>query len=119
MRKIYSKLHSLPLSAVIQACLRLTPFSPCPCREEFEGHLEYDLGNLMACDSSLQDAQALSGDREAHCLEAATQITQSLVSRLFKLPGQAVGMGRVVSLPAPTFPLPRQKPMPTPRPPTR
>ena len=73
----------------------------------------------MACDGSLQDAQALTEDREAHCLETATQITQSLVARLFQLPGQAAGMGRVVALPAPTFLLPRQKPMPTPRPPTR
>lgn len=81
--------------------------------------MDYDLGNLMACDPNPQDAAALSSDREAHCLETATRITQSLVSQLFKLPGQLAGMGRVVTLPAPTFQLPRHKPLPAPRLPTR
>lgn len=89
------------------------------CREAFEGRLDFDLGNLMACDPSPQDAQGLANDREAHCLETATQIAQSLAAQLFQLPGRLAGRGRVVSLPAPAFPLPRQKPLPTPRPPTR
>ena len=73
----------------------------------------------MASDPNPQDAAALSNDREAHCLETATRITQSLVGQLFKLPGQLAGMGRVVTLPAPTFQIPRHKPLPAPRLPTR
>ena len=88
-------------------------------REEFEGQLDYDLGNLMACDPSPQDTKALMENPDAYCLEQATKITQSLVNQLFKLPGKLVGMGRVVELPDPTYRLPRQKPLPTPRPPTR
>lgn len=88
-------------------------------RDEFEGQLDYDLGNLMACDSSPQDAERLTDAREAYCLEKATRITQSLVGQLFRLPGQLAGMGRVVELPAPKFQLPRHKPLPKPRLPTR
>lgn len=88
-------------------------------REEFEGHLDYDLGNLMASDPSPQDTQGWADDREAHFLDTATRITQSLVGKLFQLPGQLAGMGRVVTLPAPTYPLPRHKPLPAPRLPTR
>ena len=78
------------------------------CREEFEGQLDYDLGNLMACDPNPQDLKALAEDREAHCLETATKITQSLIGQLFRLPGKLVGMGRIVELPEPTYRVPRQ-----------
>ena len=73
----------------------------------------------MACDPSPQDAQALTDNREAYSLETATLITQSLVARLFALPGRLAAFGRVVDLPGPAFQLPRQKPLPTARPPTR
>ena len=89
------------------------------CRDNFEGQLDYDLGNLMACDPSPQDAQALTDNREVHSLETATLITQSLVARLFALPGRLAAFGRIVDLPGPAFQLPRQKPLPKPRPPTR
>ena len=106
-----------------QACLTLHTHlikgAGVICRQEYEGQLEFDLGNLMACDPSPVDTQALEQDPEAHCLEMATKITQSLVAQLFSLPGQAAPIGRVVHLPPPTTQLPRQKPLPTPRPPTR
>lgn len=89
------------------------------CREEFEGHLDYDLGNLMASDPSAQDLQALREDSAAFCIDTATRIMQSLAGQLFRLPGRNEGLGRIVDLPSPAFPLPRQKPLPTPRPPTR
>lgn len=88
-------------------------------RQETESHLDFDLGNLMAADLSPVDVRPPGEGREADLAAAATQATQALVAQLFQLPGRLVGMGRVVELPAPSYPLPRQKPLPAPRPPTR
>ena len=57
-------------------------------REEYEGGLDYDLGNLMASDPSPVDAERLRADPDGTCLELATRITQSLVARLFELPSE-------------------------------
>lgn len=62
--------------------------SLCFRREEFDGGLDYDLGNLMACDPSPVDAERLRADPAGACLEMATRITQSLVARLFELPSE-------------------------------
>ncbi|KAK9841014.1 hypothetical protein WJX81_005502 [Elliptochloris bilobata] len=87
--------------------------------EEFEGGLDYDLGNMMACDPSPVDAERLRADPSLACLEMATRITQSLVARLFELPSEAAPVGRIAQLPPPTHPLPRHKPLPAARAPTR
>ena len=44
---------------------------------------------------------------------------QALLSRLFSLPTEAAPVGRIARLPEPTTVLPRQKPLPRPRQPTR
>lgn len=59
------------------------------CREEYSGHLEFDLGNLMASEQGPIDKERFARQPDAACLELATQITQSLVARLFQLPSQA------------------------------
>ncbi|KAK9810312.1 hypothetical protein WJX72_008404 [[Myrmecia] bisecta] len=46
--------------------------------EEYDGQLEYDLGNLAAFDVSPLDSEALRANPEDSCLELATKITQSL-----------------------------------------
>lgn len=57
--------------------------------------------------------------REAACLELATSITQSLVAQVFGLPSEAAEVGRLAKLPPPSTPLPRHKPLPKPRAPTK
>jgi regulator of ribosome biosynthesis len=39
-------------------------------------------------------------------------MAQALVTKLFALPSESVAGGRVAALPAPTTPLPREKPVP-------
>eukprot|EP00884_Botryococcus_braunii_P005004 jgi/Botrbrau1/14504/Bobra.0350s0009.1 len=86
---------------------------------EYEARLEFDLGNLMASDPSPLDAEALARDPQGHCLEIATRMTQVLVGRLFKLPTKAAPEGRIAQLPEGTTRVPRAKPLPKPREPTR
>ena len=51
----------------------------------------------------------------------ASSRAQSLFHEVFALPSEPVdvGMGRMATLPAPTTPLPRELPLPKPRPPTK
>lgn len=44
---------------------------------------------------------------------------QSLTAKLFALPSEPAPVGRIAQLPAPTTALPREKPLPKPRPPTK
>jgi hypothetical protein len=46
-------------------------------------------------------------------------MTQALVGQLFVLPSEAVQGGRLAHLPAPTTALPREKPIPKPKPLTK
>ncbi|CAL8467031.1 g6567 [Coccomyxa elongata] len=87
--------------------------------DEYEGELQYDLGNMMASDHGPLDQARFRDDTNRACLEVATQTTQSLVARLFELPSEAALEGRIAHLPAPTTPLPRAKPLPQPRAPTK
>lgn len=59
-------------------------------RVEYEGDLEFDLGNLMATGRSPLDTERFKSEPDAACLEVATQITQSLIAQLFQLPSQAI-----------------------------
>jgi regulator of ribosome biosynthesis len=85
------------------------------CRDEYDGALEFDLGNLMAYDPSpiLEDSSASS------YLNLATRIFQSLAKQIFSLPSEPAPVGRMALLPPPTTVLPREKPLPKPRPPTK
>lgn len=91
-------------------------------REAHDGPLALDLGNLMACDISTIDAAAFAGGpaaTDAACHRLAQTIFQSLAARLFALPSEAAPVGRIAHLPAPSTVLPREKPIPKPRPPTK
>lgn len=89
-------------------------------REEHQGQLEYDLGNLTAWDPSPLDTVAFSGaSREDTCMEVARGMTQSLINRLFALPSESIKGGRLAQLPAPSTGLPREKPIPAPKPLTK
>jgi regulator of ribosome biosynthesis len=83
-------------------------------------HLELDVGNLCAFDPSPLNPEDFTPlNRSAKCLEVATAMTQALVTQLFGLPGEAVQGGRLAELPAPTTALPREKPIPKPKPLTK
>ncbi|NXY87110.1 RRS1 protein, partial [Alcedo cyanopectus] len=92
---------------------------------EKELELEFDLGNLLALDRNPAPAAGLRGAgprREALLRELARDNTQLLAARLWELPAERAGGAGgplVAQLPEPTFRLPREKPPPRPRPPTR
>lgn len=85
----------------------------------FEGELNFDLGNLTAFDPSPVNTEQFTADPDAACLSVASRITQALVAQLFALPSEAADVGRVAQLPPPTTALPRAKPVPKPREPTK
>jgi regulator of ribosome biosynthesis len=61
----------------------------------------------------------LSHERETYLQANARDGVQLLVSALFSLPTLSSPEGPLAQLPAPTTPLPRAKPLPKPKPPTK
>ena len=88
-------------------------------REEYAGSLDFDLGNLAAFDNAPVDADAFIHGIDTSCQIIATQIFQSMTHKLFDLPFEVSQLGRIAELPAPKEALPREKPLPKPRPPTK
>jgi hypothetical protein len=80
-------------------------------------YMTFDLGRL-ACSNTTPVAKASLSDGKA-MLERARGSVQLLVGRLFALPSEPADFGRLAELPAPTTVLPREKPVPKPKPPTR
>lgn len=76
--------------------------------------IELDLGSLSAFDPS-----AVATKDEAAAKAHATELTQALFNALLDLPSDLTLTGRGVTLPAPTSKLPRAKPLPQPRLPTK
>ncbi|KAL2650919.1 hypothetical protein R1flu_019047 [Riccia fluitans] len=72
-----------------------------------------DIGNLMVFDPC---ATVSSADE---CLEKARELVQALSDKLYELPASVDKVGRIVTLPPPSTRLPREKPIPKPRPPTK
>jgi regulator of ribosome biosynthesis len=77
------------------------------------------VGNLAAFDPSPVDAATFAAGKEEACLGMATRIFQALTRQVFSLPSAPAPIGRMAELPAPTTLLPREKPLPKPRPPTK
>ena len=57
--------------------------------------------------------------RESHLLALTLTSTTTLLNSLFALPKTSLSLGPVVRPPAPTTTLPREKPLPKPKPPTK
>ncbi|XP_037748439.1 ribosome biogenesis regulatory protein homolog [Chelonia mydas] len=86
-----------------------------------ELELEFDLGNLLALDRN-PPPSVPRAQRESRLRSLARDNTQLLVAQLWGLPaGRAEGATGplVAQLPEPSYRLPREKPLPRPRPPTR
>ncbi|XP_051910503.1 ribosome biogenesis regulatory protein homolog [Hippocampus zosterae] len=85
-----------------------------------ELELEFDLGNLLACDKNRLEARDFTGEEKHDFLRSlARDNTQLLINEVWKLPTERIQEAVVAKLPEPTTPLPREKPPPKPRPPTK
>jgi len=83
-----------------------------------EQYMAFDLGRLSCFNTTPVAGKANFSDGKAMA-ERARESVQLLVSRLFALPSEPAECGRLAELPAPTMVLPREKPVPKPKPPTR
>jgi len=83
-----------------------------------EDDLEYDLGHLCAFDPAPVDEAAMAQDRSAYLLRCARDNAQLLTNRLYGLLDGAASK-QTLKLPPPTTKLPREKPLPAPKPQTR
>ncbi|KAI5589951.1 hypothetical protein POPTR_005G231000v4 [Populus trichocarpa] len=86
-----------------------------------QNEYQVDLGNLMAFDPFHHFTSIPSAREElvAECLSNGTELVQAIVSGVFNLPSTEDIDGPLVKLPPPTTKLPREKPLPKPKPPTR
>ena len=85
-------------------------------------HLEVDLGHLMATDLHHvfpSDPTPSREDLISQCLQKGTELVQAIADSLFTLPSTEDVDGPLVKLPPPLTKLPRQKPLPKPKPPTK
>lgn len=89
--------------------------------EEQRQEHQVDLGNLMAFNPHHHFA-AVPNSREElvkECLQQGTKLIQAVADALFNLPSTEDPSGPIVNLPPPTTKLPREKPLPKPKPPTK
>ncbi|KAF3703569.1 Ribosome biogenesis regulatory protein -like protein [Channa argus] len=82
--------------------------------------LDFDIGNLLACDKNRIESRDLRQQlKENYLRSLARDNTQLLINEIWKLPTERVEEAIVAKLPDTTTPLPREKPPPKPRPPTK
>ncbi|KAF9498819.1 RRS1-domain-containing protein [Pleurotus eryngii] len=80
---------------------------------------EVDVGFLIVTDPNSIDEESYNADLESHLQKLARDGTQALISKLFSLPTTSSPDGPVAQLPPPTTQIPRSKPLPKPKPPTK
>ncbi|KZW04373.1 RRS1-domain-containing protein [Exidia glandulosa HHB12029] len=81
--------------------------------------LEIDVGLLTVTDPNPPDEDAYKANLEEYLTSTARDGVQSLVAALFALPTKSSPDGPLALLPKPTTALPRSKPLPKPKPPTK
>lgn len=83
--------------------------------------LEYDLGTLLALDTNDLDFKKIRSEscRDKYLKDLARDNTQLLLNKIWEFPTERVEEAIVAKLPAPTFTLPREKPLPKPKPLTK
>jgi len=86
---------------------------------EKETPLDVDTGFLTVTDPNPIDEDTYNSNREEYLQSTARDGIQSLFASLFTLPTQASPDGPLAKLPPPTTQLPRSKPLPKPKPPTK
>lgn len=80
--------------------------------------MEYDLGHLAAYDSENLNMKKLGSDPAGYLNAQTRENVQLLLNKLFKQPSEDApdNMGRIADLPDPMLQLPREKPVPKPKP---
>lgn len=88
---------------------------------DYDGALDLDLGHLLAADPAPLPAGTLAARPERLVSRQAAAVVAALLKAVRRLPSTPVpeGLGRLVELPPPKTALPREKPLPAPRPPTK
>ncbi|KAI0375911.1 RRS1-domain-containing protein [Pilatotrama ljubarskyi] len=86
---------------------------------EKEIPLAVDTGFLTVTDLNPVDAESYEADLEDYLMSTARDGVQTLIASLFSLPTTSSPDGPLAQLPAPTTQLPRAKPLPKPKPPTK
>nr|CBN81938.1 Ribosome biogenesis regulatory protein homolog [Dicentrarchus labrax] len=82
--------------------------------------LEFDVGNLLACDKNRIEVRGFREQKKEDFLRSlARDNTQLLINQIWKQPTERVEEAIVVKLPESATPLPREKPPPKPKPPTK
>ncbi|KAM8966684.1 ribosome biogenesis regulatory protein homolog [Pelodytes ibericus] len=82
--------------------------------------LQFDLGNMLAIDPNAANSRAFNQQNREEALRSlARDNTQLLINQLWSLPNHRVQEAVVVNLPEPTTRLPREKPVPKAKAPTR
>ncbi|KAH9066643.1 ribosome biogenesis regulatory protein-domain-containing protein [Lactarius vividus] len=81
--------------------------------------LDTDAGFLTVTDPSVIDKESYDHDRETYLQSTARDGIQHLLAALFSLPTLPSPEGPLAQLPHPTTQLPRAKPLPKPKPPTK
>ncbi|XP_017309361.2 ribosome biogenesis regulatory protein homolog [Ictalurus punctatus] len=82
--------------------------------------VEFDIGNLLAFDkNSINTREFKQQNKDEFFRSLARDNTQLLINEIWKLPSEKVEEVIVVKLPDPVTKLPREKPAPKPRPPTK
>lgn len=84
-----------------------------------EVQLTFDLGNLLASDLNHIDTTRLRQESDDYLKELGRDNTQLLINEIWKLPITRVEESVVVELPPPTTILPREKPIPKQKAPTK
>ncbi|GLU09725.1 hypothetical protein SLE2022_265700 [Rubroshorea leprosula] len=82
---------------------------------------QVDLGNLMAY-NAFHSFPSLPSSREElvkTCLQEGSKLVQAIADGVFNLPSTEDPDGPLVKLPPPSTKLPREKPLPKPKPPTK
>ncbi|KAH7887347.1 ribosome biogenesis regulatory protein-domain-containing protein [Phlebopus sp. FC_14] len=86
---------------------------------EKESPLDVDAGFLTVTDPNPIDEESYSSNLEDYLQSTARDGIQALIASLYALPTQPSPDGPLAQLPPPTTQLPRSKPLPKPKPPTK
>uniref|UniRef100_A0A3B3S3Y7 Ribosome biogenesis regulatory protein n=1 Tax=Paramormyrops kingsleyae TaxID=1676925 RepID=A0A3B3S3Y7_9TELE len=89
-------------------------------RVEKELELEFDVGNLLALDKNAPDLRDFRAQKKEDFLRSlARDNAQLLINEIWKVPTDRLDGVVVAKLPDPVTRLPREKPVPKPKPPTK
>ncbi|CAG8600407.1 2177_t:CDS:2, partial [Acaulospora colombiana] len=82
--------------------------------------LQFDLGLLAGFDTNAMDEGSLRNNTDSYLKECTRDNTQLLINQIFQLPIDfSQNIGVLAELPEPTTVIPREKPVPKPKPLTR